>query len=805
MGSAATLAAGPSFPPSSPVAFPLRASSLCPRAPSPSFVHSLISLQVQHSPSIGRIQGSGGLVNETVETTEAADDSDGDGESSADSTDEDGEEGWKAELLSELNPLLYLQPHNQRKLNRRKEISNGTPLSSKPEAEAPDWTERARQRALRVLEARNPAAAISLKKKIEPTSNGKNKRKKKKEKSQKHLVPDNSGLRNARSKISLKKLEEALRLQDDSFTSTTDDADPVSVRANVLFDGSPAADDDFDLDGIDNIDDLTLGDEIEFGRWNTSGDDARMSNNSELDRMETSKAFLLAFEHATEQGSERERNFNKQLVGAKTALEVLEIVGNAEERVRLLGLPSLLTPLNAATALHRIAKHMETSGTPKGDRLDFARKKFMAELVARSMEVLAGCLAQGLSNIAWALSKIGGNTLYLSEMDVIANAVLSKASDFNSQNVANTLGAYASMQHAAPIVFASLSSHAVDTLEAFSSQELAQVLWAHAELMQPADPLLDALDSICLSSEEVLSDSLSDLKWNAPHFKHFLSSLSSPRNSNPFGNASPEHLANLGWSYAVLDEMGRPSFKYLWQMLESILDQNVNSTSDSTRGLSTWHLSQIHQVNLCLQYGYSHHTSTLRVLLKDAAARAWEIQKHKIWSPSEYQKDVKWFLVSMGQDWVTEYTSADYSLDFALPEKKIAIEIDGPSHFIRNNGLPLGHTILKRRLLSEAGWRVLPISYEVCLRPLKALFILKDLVLLRSMCYFAVLFQASKEVFQVHEAASHRLPSALGTCILELGAPCYGSDRLPRQSMHVRRFLRMYRWDTSNRTDHVVP
>ncbi|MCO5550280.1 hypothetical protein L7F22_003762 [Adiantum nelumboides] len=705
MALTATLSPRLTVRPSSPtlVAYSLRATVLCPRSTSPL---SLASHQVKHAPRIYRVHEAVVFVNGTVDTTK-----DAEKESAADDADEDWDGVWQEELLNELNPLLYLHPYNQRKAKRWKEISNGTSSSSKPETEASDWTERARQRALRVLEARNPAAAHVLKNKIEPISNDKKKRKKKKEKSQKQTVMhDNSGLRNARSKISLKKLEETLKLQDNS---------DEYVRRNVAFDvSSAAADDEIDLDEIDRIDDLPMGDIIEFGQWNTSANDLPMGNNSGFDRAITTKAFLVAFEQASEQGSERERSFNKQLVGAKTALEVLEIFGNAEERVRLLRLPSLFTPLNAATALHRIAKHMEISGTSKGDRLDFARKRFMAELVARSMEVLPGCSAQGLSNIAWALSKIGGSTLYFSEMDVTANVVLAKVSDFNSQNVANTLGAYASMQHVAPRVFASLHNHAVDILEIFNSQELAQVLWAHAELMQPADRLLDSLDRICLSSENsrsgpTLSDSFIDSGFSTPHFEHFLSSKSFPHNVNPFVNASAEHLANLGWSYAVLDQIDRPAFKYLWQMLESILNQNVNNTGNNTGGLSTWHLSQIHQINLCLQYGYAHHASSLRVLLKDAAAQAWGNQKCKIWSPSEYQKDVKWFLVSMGQDWVAEYTASDYSLDFALPEKKIAIEIDGPSHFIRNSGLPLGHTILKRRLLSQAGWRVLPISYEV--------------------------------------------------------------------------------------------
>ena len=50
-----------------------------------------------------------------------------------------------------------------------------------------------------------------------------------------------------------------------------------------------------------------------------------------------------------------------------------------------------------------------------------------------------------------------------------------------------------------------------------------------------------------------------------------------------------------------------------------------------------------------------------------------------------------------------------YSLDLALPSSRVAIEVDGPSHFLlpdsRGVRKPNGPTLLKRRLLAAAaGW-----------------------------------------------------------------------------------------------------
>ena len=56
-----------------------------------------------------------------------------------------------------------------------------------------------------------------------------------------------------------------------------------------------------------------------------------------------------------------------------------------------------------------------------------------------------------------------------------------------------------------------------------------------------------------------------------------------------------------------------------------------------------------------------------------------------------------------------------YSLDLALPSSRIAIEVDGPSHFLLPDGRgvrrPNGPTLLKRRLLAAAGWRVISIPF----------------------------------------------------------------------------------------------
>jgi hypothetical protein len=56
-----------------------------------------------------------------------------------------------------------------------------------------------------------------------------------------------------------------------------------------------------------------------------------------------------------------------------------------------------------------------------------------------------------------------------------------------------------------------------------------------------------------------------------------------------------------------------------------------------------------------------------------------------------------------------------YSLDLALVSERVAVEVDGPSHFLAPDGrgarAPNGATRLKRRLLRAAGWRLVSVPF----------------------------------------------------------------------------------------------
>ena len=84
---------------------------------------------------------------------------------------------------------------------------------------------------------------------------------------------------------------------------------------------------------------------------------------------------------------------------------------------------------------------------------------------------------------------------------------------------------------------------------------------------------------------------------------------------------------------------------------------------------------------------------------------------------SRFQRSVAAALASVHSGFEEEHLEprTGYSLDLALPSSRVAIEVDGPSHFLLPDGRgerkPNGHTLLKRRLLKAAGWRVISVPF----------------------------------------------------------------------------------------------
>jgi hypothetical protein len=82
--------------------------------------------------------------------------------------------------------------------------------------------------------------------------------------------------------------------------------------------------------------------------------------------------------------------------------------------------------------------------------------------------------------------------------------------------------------------------------------------------------------------------------------------------------------------------------------------------------------------------------------------------------PSRLQRQVIAALKALGHEPREEVrTPQGYSLDAVvrISSREVAIEVDGPSHFVGRTHAPTGATALKRRQLRAAGWALVPVPY----------------------------------------------------------------------------------------------
>ncbi|CAH2059871.1 unnamed protein product [Thlaspi arvense] len=558
---------------------------------------------------------------------------------------EDDDLDWESEFLGEIDPLDIQPPKKRKKQSKSKALDD---------TEGMDWCVRARKIALQSIEARGLSSRMA---EVMPL-----KKKKKKKKSKKVI--------GNKDKVKIKSVPE----------------------------------DDFDSDEEDlDFEDGSVEDKMGELRKRVSSLAGGMFEEKKEKTREQLVQRLSQFSGPSDRM--KEINLNKAIIEAQTAEEVLEVTAETIMAVAKGLSPSPLSPLNIATALHRIAKNMEKVSMMRTRRLAFARQREMSMLVALAMTCLPECSAQGISNISWALSKIGGELLYLTEMDRVAEVATSKVGEFNAQNVANIAGAFASMRHSSPELFAELSKRASAIIVTFKGQEIAQLLWSFASLYEPADPLLESLDiafkgndqfKCCLTKEVANYDEVSD------------GEVSDGASGPPALSFNRDQLGNIAWSYAVLGGVERPFFAIIWNMLTTLEEQRL---SEQFRE-DVMFASQVYLVNQCLKVECPHLQLSLCDGLEEKITRAGKTKRFNQKITSSFQKEVGRLLISTGLDWVKEHDVDGYTVDVALVEKKVALEIDGPTHFSRNTGLPLGHTMLKRRYVTAAGWKVVSLSHQ---------------------------------------------------------------------------------------------
>jgi hypothetical protein len=204
--------------------------------------------------------------------------------------------------------------------------------------------------------------------------------------------------------------------------------------------------------------------------------------------------------------------------------------------------------------------------------------------------------------------------------------------------------------------------------------------------------------------------SLAVMQPTAPNCKKLFTKLANfTRSRVPRFNA--QNVANTAWAYSVVmaQQVDR-------QLAMELLQRAVEVRAD----LTAENMSQLHTLMMVLQptaaemADASQQHPGLQLLLEECMSVA--LTRATDPTTSRSQHHIFDTLKGMREHAVLEYPAAGglFSVDVALnPEagQRVAVEVDGPSHVTRNQPYhELGHTVLRRRLLVQAGWKVVNVS-----------------------------------------------------------------------------------------------
>lgn len=372
--------------------------------------------------------------------------------------------------------------------------------------------------------------------------------------------------------------------------------------------------------------------------------------------------------------------------------------------------------------------------------------RFPHVVAASATPRLATFQSQTLANTLWAYSVLGmyPTDLFTKAADEIVRRLDARESkqkislededpsftQFQGQEISNVLIAYARGCIIHPGLLQSLEKELcrsievsrdgqvvrIERLKEFTSQALANTLWAFATLRwYPARLLPSITEAIGTIVHTMTAQELANSLWAYARFAYhpgrvmasFLSVME--RRMDEFEG---QGCTNSLWALAVLKATHSAAFVGLLQRYVAL--------ERSAASFGELQYNQVLQAVLLAQFEARGGRVAWRPEVDlpesvvDRALAAWASQQMST-QLSGFHLDVSEGLTRLGVPHLLEYLVARdlLSIDIAVIDdgRKLAIEVDGPFHFPVNARTPLGHTMIRRRLLRAAGWTVLSIPW----------------------------------------------------------------------------------------------
>ena len=329
-----------------------------------------------------------------------------------------------------------------------------------------------------------------------------------------------------------------------------------------------------------------------------------------------------------------------------------------------------------------------------------------------ALRSLGGFDAQGLTDTAWAFAKAGHTSTELFNA-ISAEVVRRRLEDFNRQHLSNTAWAFAKAGHLSTELSNVISAEVMRReLGDFNPQELSNTAWAFATAGHLSTELFKAISAEVVRRElnDFNPQHLSNTAWafaKAGHLStELFKAISAEVVRRGLGNFNEQDLSNTAWAFAVWNP---PS-----------ADTLFGTTSFTTRcahvetSFPRARLSQLHQWSLWREE-LGALWPGLPESLRQACRNAFVEEEGQT---PQLQSDVVREIRSTGDiaDVEEEYRCkvSGYSIDALVTlnhGERIAVEVDGPSHFVGSSYQPNGSTLLKHCQLRFFEWRLESVKY----------------------------------------------------------------------------------------------
>mmetsp|Transcript_7086 Transcript_7086/g.24902 ORF Transcript_7086/g.24902 Transcript_7086/m.24902 type:complete len:294 (-) Transcript_7086:58-939(-) len=273
--------------------------------------------------------------------------------------------------------------------------------------------------------------------------------------------------------------------------------------------------------------------------------------------------------------------------------------------------------------------------------------------------------------MVWSYAAAGAAEAHRPLFFAIAQDAPRKVHTFNAQELANTAWAFSTLGFEAPTLFEAIAAESVKKIKAFTSQNLANTVWAFANVGAEAPLLFEAV------------------------------AFESPKKLATF---TPLEVANTAWAFSLAGYAAPALFDAVAPVFEARL-------CDWDPFLK----AQFHQVFIHLRLEAPQHALTLLLGRHETDLKAAFLAKGP--TPSQGQTRCSAALVRIGWTHEFEHVTADgLRLDMAQPLTKVAVEFDGPAHYLIGlDGAATrslnGKSVFKDRVLARLRWKLVRVPY----------------------------------------------------------------------------------------------